>query len=220
LASHGRQLRPSQVLTVLFTVYIGVYASRNIPVSSVLLVMIVGPLLASTGLAGRFSQRMAHIQSGLRGHLWPLVAIVATILVAANGGRAGSTKIMDAHFDPKRMPVEAVSYLEQHQVPGPILSPDYWGGYLIYRLYPKQRVVVDDRHDFYGEAFLKSYLKMLHVESGWQDFLHDHEVSCLLLPRDSALANVLLEMRDWRPIYTDEVAVAFVRSPTREGTRP
>ncbi len=217
LASYGRQLRLSQLLTVLFTVYTGLYASRNIPISSVLLVMIMGPLLASTGLAGRFSQRMAHVHSGLRGHLWPLIAIVATILVAANGGRAGSTKIMDAHFDPKRMPVEAVSYLGQHQVPGPILSPDYWGGYLIYRLYPKQRVVADDRHDFYGEAFLKSYLKMLHVESGWQDFLHDHEVSCLLLPRDSALANVLLEMKDWRPIYTDEVAIAFVPSPTREG---
>ena len=54
---------------------------------------------------------------------------------------------------------------------GPILSPDYWGGYLIYRLYPAVRVVVDDRHDLYGAEFLKSYLRMVHVEQGWEEFL-------------------------------------------------
>jgi len=212
LTRWGRELRMSQSLTVLFAVYTGLYASRNIPVSSVLLVMVVGPLVPSTALAGRFSRNMATVQDGLRGHLWPLLAVVFTLWIAAHGGRVGSTEMMDAHFDPKRMPVDAVTYLEQHDVPGPVLSPDYWGGYLIYRLYPKQRVVVDDRHDFYGEAFFKSYLKMMHVDPGWQEFLHEHEVSCLLLPRDSALSNVLLETRDWKPIYTDKLAIAFVRS--------
>jgi hypothetical protein len=72
--------------------------------------------------------------------------------------------------------------------------------------------VVDDRHDFYGEAFFKSYLKMVHVERGWQDFLRDHEASCLLLPRDSALANILLERREWKPIYEDAVTTVFVRA--------
>jgi len=216
LAVRGRQLRVSQAFTVLFAVYTGLYASRNIPVSSLLLAMVVGPLVPSTGLAGRFSQNMARIQSGLRGHLWPVFAIAITLWVAANGGRGGSNQIMDAHFDPKRMPVDAVIYLEKHEVPGPVLSPDYWGGYLIYQLYPKQRVVVDDRHDFYGDEFFKSYLKMVHVELGWQEFLLEHEVSCLLLPRNAPLTNILLETREWKPIYRDDVAIAFVRSSSAE----
>jgi len=220
LARRGRELRMSQALTVLFAVYAGLYASRNIPVSSVLLVMVVGPLVPSTGLAGRFSQKMASVQGGLRGHLWPVVAILFTLWIAANRGRAGSTEIMDAYFDPKRMPVDAVTYLEKHDVPGPVLSPDYWGGYLIYQLYPKQRVVVDDRHDFYGEAFLKSYLKMMHVEPGWQEFLREHEVACLVLPRNAPLTNILLETRDWKPLYTDDVAIAFVRSSSTADTEP
>jgi len=220
LAARGRELRVSQVLTVLFAVYTGLYASRNIPVSSLLLAMVVGPLVPSKGLAPKFSQKMASVQGGLRGHLWPVVAIVVTIWIAANAGRAGSTKIMDAHFDPKRMPVDAVTYLEKHEVPGPVLSPDYWGGYLIYRLYPKQRVVVDDRHDFYGDTFFKSYLKMVHVELGWEEFLREHEVSCLLLPRNAALTNILLETRDWKPIYRDELAIAFVRSSSATDGEP
>ena len=81
------------------------------------------------------------------------------LAIAANGGRVGSRVGMDAHFDPQRMPVDAVNYLEKNEVVGPVFSPDFWGGYLIYRLYPKLRVVVDDRHDLYGGGVLQVLLE-------------------------------------------------------------
>ena len=211
LAVRGRQLRLSAGLTVLFAMYAGLYASRNIPVSSILLVMVVGPLLPSMGIGRGFSQRMSAVEGGLGGHAWPIVGIIVTLAIAANGGRVGSGVVMDAHFSPTRMPVEAVNYLEKNNVPGPVLSPDYWGGYLIYRLYPGTLVVVDDRHDLYGEQFFKSYLKMMHGERGWEDFLEAHEASCVLLPRDAALANTLAGSKEWRSIYGDDSAIAFVR---------
>jgi hypothetical protein len=220
LAIRRRELHLSAVLTVLFAIYSGLYASRNIPVSSILLVLAIVPLLSSTCSKWQFFSGMQQIESNQRGHLWPIFAVVLTMALAANAGRAGSSTLMDAHFDPRRMPVEAVNYLQQHGVPGPLLSPDSWGGYLIYRLDtfrmdkdgipPDRRVIIDDRHDLYGETFLKSYLKMMHVERHWQDFLREHEPSCVLLPRDAALANVLLETRQWKPIYSDETAIAFV----------
>jgi len=154
---------------------------------------------------------MSALEGGMRGHLWAIVAIVVSFLIGASGGRVGSGVWMDAHFDPRRMPVEAVNYLEKQHVQGPVLSPDFWGGYLIYRLYPKSLVVVDDRHDLYGEEFFKSYLKMIHVEPGWEDFLRLHEASCVLLPSQSALADRLAVTGGWKEIYADDVAVAFVR---------
>jgi len=211
VAVRGRQLRLSAGLTVLFAVYAGLYASRNIPVSSILLVMVVGPLLPSVGIGRGFFQRMSSVEGGLRGHAWPIIGIIVTLAIAANGGRAGSSWLMDAHFSPTRMPREAVNYLERNHVPGPMLSPDYWGGYLIYRLYPGARVVVDDRHDLYGAEFFKSYLKMMHGERGWEEFLDAHEASCVLLPRDDALATILAGTKGWRSIYVDDVAIAFVR---------
>jgi hypothetical protein len=159
---------------------------------------------------------MSGVEVVLRGHVWPMVAIVVTLVIAANGGHAGSKLVMDAHFDPRRMPVDAVSYLEKHDVQGSVLGPDYWGGYLIYRLYTKTRVVVDDRHDLYGEEFFKSYLKMMHGERGWEEFLETHETSCVLLPRDAALANLLVESKGWKSVYADDVAIAFVRGPVRQ----
>lgn len=212
LALRGRELRLSEGLTVLFAVYAGLYASRNIPVSSILLVMVAGPQVPAANLFGGFSRRMAAVEARLLGHVWPMIAVVATLAIAVHGGRVGSAVWMDARFDPKRMPVEAVNFLEQLRPEGPVLSTDSWGGYLIYRLYPKTQVVLDDRHDLYGEGFFKSYLKMVRVGAGWERFLMEHENSCLLLPRDSALANAVSENRGWKRVYEDEVSVVFVRT--------
>ncbi len=218
LAAHGRGLRMSEMLTVLLAVFTGMYASRNIPVSSLLLVMVIGPLLSPVRLGQRFFEKMTAVESGLRGHLWPILAVALTFLIAVNGGRPGSSVLMDAHFDPSRMPVEAVDYLQTQKLAGPVLSPDYWGGYLIYRLYPGTKVVIDDRHDLYGEEFLKSYLKMMKVQPGWKEFLQEHQVRCLVLAREAALTNLLLEMQmplekpDWIEVYGDDTAVVLVRA--------
>ncbi len=211
LAVRGGKLRLSEILIVLFAVYSALYASRNIPVSSILLVLMVGPLLPSLSAWG-FVQRMSAVDSRLRGHLWPVFATAAVLLIAANGGRLGSTLLMDAHFDAARMPVAAVDFLEHTGVKVPVFSPDYWGGYLIYRLYPPNKVVIDDRHDFYGEAFLKSYLAMMHVEPGWDEFLKQHQVGYLLLPRRAALAVVISETPGWKPLYSDDLAIVFMRT--------
>jgi hypothetical protein len=113
------------------------------------------------------------------------------------------------------MPVDAVSFVAQSRVRGPVLSPDYWGGYLIYRLYPTNKVVIDDRHDFYGEPFLRSYLTMMHVEPGWEDFFRWRS-SCLVLPRSAVLSVVLSKTSEWKPVYSDDVAIVFVRSQMEE----
>jgi hypothetical protein len=223
LAANRRKASVSEGLVVLFAVYSGLYASRNIPVSSLLLILVIGPWL-SEGMgrlaesrrgpaATSFFQRMEAIELSLAGHLLPVAAIVVSCWIAAHGGKLGETPMMDAHFDAKRFPVHAVDYLEKQNVPGPLVGPDYWGGYLIYRLYPRARMVVDDRHDFYGEDFLKSYLKMMHVEPGWGDFLEQHQAQSVVVPKASALANILAETPRWQPIYTDDAAVVFVRAP-------
>ncbi|HEY6373229.1 MAG TPA: hypothetical protein VIX37_21820 [Candidatus Sulfotelmatobacter sp.] len=211
LAARGRKLRLSEILILLFALYAGLYASRNIPVSSVLLVLIVGPLLPSLNSWG-FVHRMSAVDSRLKQHLWPIFATAAVLLIAANGGRLGSTLWMNAHFDPGRMPVEAVNFLEHRGVKAPVLSPDYWGGYLIYRLYPPNRVVIDDRHDFYGEPFLRSYLALVHVEPGWNEFFKWHPIGYLLLPRSAVLTTVIGAIPEWEQIYSDEVAIVFMRT--------
>jgi len=214
LAWRRRTAPRSGVLLMLFSVYTGLYSSRNLPVSSLLLVMVVGPLFSLSPERG-FFQRMAALQSGLRRHIWPAAAILLTLVITTKGGHAGSGRWMDAHFDSKRMPVAAVDYLEKRGVKAPVLTPDAWGGYLIYRRYPLEQVVVDDRHDLYGRQFFKSYLKMVRAEQGWQDFLQERAVQSVLFPRDAALTSLLMESANWKAVYRDDVAVIFERGGSR-----
>ncbi len=211
VAVRARSLRPSQILLVLFSIYAGLYASRNIPAASILLALIVGPMIPSWGFFN-FAERMRALESTLRGHLWPIAVTIFSCVIALDAGRTGSTQFMDAHFDPQRMPVAAVNFVDQSGLHGPVLSPDYWGGYLIYRLYPQNRIVIDDRHDFYGEKFLQSYLAMLHVAPGWDAFLKGR-TGCLVFPRKAALTTLLSRTPEWKIAYSDDVAVVFV--PTR-----
>jgi hypothetical protein len=218
------KIRPSHGMILLFAVYSGLYASRNIPVSSLLLILVIGPrlsnplaqaaqsrkLAADRQTSKQFLQRMQSVELSLRGHLWPLAAVLFTGWVLIHGGQLGTNSLIRAQFNPQRFPVAAVNTIEKQNLPNPLFAPDYWGGYLIYRLYPKAQVVIDDRHDFYGESFLRSYLKTMHVEPGWQDFLQEHPAHCLIVPKDSAIANILAETASWRTIYEDKVAVIFV----------
>jgi hypothetical protein len=245
LAAKARALRLSEGLVVLFAAYAGLYASRNIPISSLLLVLVCGPLLSrawngltAQGILSRlwrrtrtaqlraprqsgalvckpFLHRMEAIESTLQGHLWPIVAVVVTAYIAANGGRLGSRQVMNAHFDENRFPVRVVDFIESRDMREPVLAPDSWGGYLIYRLYPKTLVVVDDRHDLYGEEFLKSYLRMVHVEPGWESFLLDHNARYVLMPRESPLANMLMLRAHWKTKDSDSATVLFERTESR-----
>ena len=217
----ARRLRMSNALTLLFAIYAGLYASRNLPISSILLALIAGILLcgrnarapASIDSKG-FLARMTAIERRQRGHLWCFAAAAATLLICLNGGRLGATSVINAHFSPQRMPVAAVDFIAQQGIKDPIFAPDYWGGYLIYRLYPSSRVVIDDRHDLYGEQFLKSYLVTFHAEPDWQQFLDAHRVSYVLFPRSAALSTALSESSAWKRIYGDDKATLFER-PSR-----
>jgi hypothetical protein len=228
LAARAQKLTLSGILVVLFAVSAGLYASRNVPASSILLALMIGPMIPAFGRTS-FVERMRGVDFMMRGHLWPITATVATLGIAIHGARAGSAQLMNAHFDAQRMPVAAVGFLHDQEAPAlaandasaarlpqcrphsAVLSPDYWGGYLIYRLYPDNKVVIDDRHDFYGEGFLTEYLTMVHVEPGWGKFLQ-WRGACLLLPTKAALAQILTETPAWKTAYRDDVAVVFVRT--------
>jgi hypothetical protein len=231
--SGNRKLRLSHLLVVLLATYAGFYSSRNLPVSSMLLVLITGPLLwenfvelANTPGAWRwvrqgsarisnFSDRMGAQEMDLRGHLWPIVAVAIAFTICLQGGWLGSRRLIHAQFDPLRVPVAAVDFLQKQTNMEPVFSTDAWGGYLIYRMqpgrmYPERKVVVDDRHDLYGSGRIRQYLILTQTEPGWQNVLKEWQIQTVLLPTGSTLANLLRELpRDWHITYEDKVAVVF-----------
>jgi hypothetical protein len=234
----GLRLNLSNLLIAVFAICAGLYSSRNLPVSSILLVLVAGPVLRKNIAAladkpaawrwlrnivaqiSNFSDRMTAQETQYRGHLWPLVISSFALAICLQGGWLGSRRLVPSEFDPEKMPVAAVRFLqdearsEEHlkQPQPPIFSTDAWGGYLIYRMYPEQKVVVDDRHDLYGSDRVRQYLTLTQGEAGWQKVLKDWNIQAALLPADATLANLLRELpQEWREEYGDKVAVVFLK---------
>jgi hypothetical protein len=230
-----RKLRLSHLLVVLLAAYAGFYSSRNLPVSSMLLVLIAGPILwqSLTSLADkpgawRWLRNGASLMSKLadragaqemrfRGHVWPVALAAFSFVICLHGGWVGSRRMIHAEFNPQKMPVAAVTFLQQgNEVKQPrtepVFSIDAWGGYLIYRMYPERKVVVDDRHDLYGSERIRQYLILIRAEPAWRTVLELWQIRLVLMPTDSTLANLLREVpQEWRVAYEDKVAVVFER---------
>lgn len=227
--ARGR-IRVSSVLVIVFAVYSGLYAARNIPTASILLLLLIGPLLsrevtelqesvevdsrlrAFAARVVRFSKRMGDVDALSAGHLWPILVILLGTVASLNAGRIGSYQLLNAHFTEPRFPVQAVTVIQQKGIHEPVFAPDYWGGYLLYRLYP-DKVIIDDRHDLYGDKILQDYLKVINVQAGWDSVLRNLNANWVLMPENSSLSNLLKISPEWQLVYSDSVANLYHRKP-------
>ena len=220
----------SGFLLLLFSLDAGLYATRNIPIAVLIISLVLGPLMTVAisprsdcqslprwlrsllGAGQSISDSMARLERQLHGHMLVFLVMAASLALVLNGGRLRSKQILGAHFDEKIFPVKAAQFIAQRGIRDHLFSSDAWGAYLIYKLYPATRVYFDDRHDFYGEAFIKEYGEAVLATRKWREPLDRYQVRWVLMPTDSPLSTVLRESRDWRIDYDDGLAIVFSRA--------
>ena len=163
-------------------------------------------LRGAAAALGNFTREWNAFDSGPR---WPVVSAAAALAIAALMFAPPSSATWRPAFDPKTFPVAAAGELEKAGIYGGVFSEDLWGGYLIYREYPRGRVFIDGRSDFYGADFATKYINTMQVHAGWESYLHRYGVETVLLPPDAPLAGALRQSSAWRLTYDDGVASIF-----------
>jgi hypothetical protein len=146
---------------------------------------------------------------------WRLISAAGALLVAVLLFAPHPPNKFRPEFDPKYYPASAVSTIAQDPT-ARVFTYDQWGDYLIYRLYPRLRVFVDGRSDFYGSDFEHKYVDALNVKYGWEQTLSKFGVNTILLPPSTPLTGALKECSRWRLVYDDGVALVF-RSTSSNG---
>ncbi len=122
----------------------------------------------------------------------------------------------NAELQKQNFPVDAVDFMLGQRMTGTMYNLYHWGGYLVWRLYPQQRVFIDGRADVYGDAFIDEYLRVYQLRENWREPLDRYGVSLVLIDGGSSLSTVLNESHDWERRYVDEKAVIFTRQEEGE----
>ncbi len=148
---------------------------------------------------------------------WHLASVAGIALVAALLYAPAPPKRFRSEYDPKSYPAAAIKVL-QDDSEARIFTNDEWGDYLIYRLYPRNRVFVDGRSDFYGDDFEQKYIDVLNVQYGWEATLSRFGINTILLPPNAPLTGALKESSRWRVVYDDGIALVFRSTPKTGGT--
>jgi hypothetical protein len=135
--------------------------------------------------------------------VWPALAIAA--LAAINAPIQWPTDFPTVGF-----PTQIVERHSERIVKGRVLTMDQWADYLIYRFYPRVKVYVDGRSDFYGPAIGKEYVRLSYGQHDWRQTMDRYGFDTALVPAAWSLASLLKEDPAWRLLEDDGKALLFV----------
>lgn len=150
--------------------------------------------------------------------LHTLPSLSAIILLLLFAGRAFA--LPRSYFDKNFIPVYAVDFIEEHNLRGPIFNLVNEGGYLIWRLWPQEKISIDSRSEVYIGKPLQEFLTVARGGENW-NYLVDEKYSINYfifsyrprVPGESVIKLVQTLMRNnWVLVYWDDAAVIFVRN--------
>jgi len=208
------RLNVIEIMLVLLFTHMSLYSARYIPLYAIML----GPILAKQidyllheyrerRLIKRFlamSERTAKTDSMAKYNLWAIATVIVLTIMVFTGN-------LSYEFDKKKLPVDAVQFIQKEKIPGNMYNNDEFGDYIIYAAWPEYRVFFDGRSDMYGKERLKEYFRVMGFEPGWETVLQKYDIDWIIYNNKSALSRFLLERDDWKLIYSDKVANIFVK---------
>jgi len=187
--------------------------ARNIPLFTIACIPILAGLtqnyFSKFKAWKEINERYAGFSSTSRQYIWPAVFMVLAVTSFAYIHFSKGQHVYQ--FDPTVFPVDAVNFLEENPPEGNMFNEFNWGGYLLYRLWPRYNVFLDSQSDFYGESLMREYDQSMNAGSDWQDLLQKRQVDWMIIPVNSPLATAITNNTNWKIVYNDNTALIGIR---------
>jgi hypothetical protein len=212
----ARQRRFTEAVWILFLAHASLTSVRHAPIFAA----VAAPFIACqvsecwSSAAARMKKsqglRILHqLGSDLapgfrRTSLWPAAFILGVVVLNAPLG-------WPRDFPGEVFPTEMIHRHSELMATGRLLTTDQWGDYIIYSFYPRQKVFVDGRSDFYGEAFADQYLHLLQGAYDWREIIQRNRFDVALLPATWPLSSLLKQDPSWRVVEDDHRSVLLQR---------
>jgi hypothetical protein len=167
---------------------------------------VVGALILAEPLAGAFGQRIEPA-AGRKPTTSAPVAIAGVVIALA---LVSARLVWPVTLrDGPTSPVSAIAALPRDIAMRPVLNDYRFGGYLIgQHISP----FIDGRGDFYGDAFLEAYGRLIEPDrAALAQVLEARRVGWTILIPGSPIAHAMDEMPGWRRLRADKWSVIHVR---------
>ena len=106
---------------------------------------------------------------------------------------------------------KAVDFVASRGITGRVFNEYGFGGLMIYRLDPAQKVFIDGRADAYGAAFVREYLRIFLGQEGWEEAFDRYEIDYVVCARSAPIRQLLLQRGDFVSVYKDEFNSVLVK---------
>lgn len=155
------------------------------------------------------------------------LAGVGMILVLMAGIGAIKTNRLYAQIDSSRRfgwgvslaAEEGVKFVKDNQLQGFVFNNFEIGSFLIWKLYPSQKVFVDGRPEAYSEEFFNNILKpMLSDQAQWERQSKAYQINYIFFNHNNLSDNAQEFLRrinkdaGWRLVFLNETVVIYVKN--------
>ena len=216
-----RKQRIADALCILFLAHSSLMSVRHAP----LFAAVAAPLIGSE-ISGWWKNWAANLRrtsvvriiqqlgedltpAFRRNTVWPAIVVLGL-------AGMGAPIQWPQDFPRERFPVQMVHEHSALLQSGRLLTTDQWGDYMIYSFYPRQKVFVDGRSDFYGEHLGGEYLRLLQGSYDWHSILERYRFRVALLPVELPLASLLKRDAKWRVVADQRGAILLKRISTQD----
>jgi len=194
---------------------LSIIANRNIPLFALSSI----PLLARhISLLSNRLQSKIKVSSWIKYLIWLLISFF--VLIGSIGGkynwffmnRCGSSTLpkFGLGIEERIYPIDGVKFIQQNRIHGKMYNSHSLGGFLIYKLYPSQKVFFDGRNLVYEELIRNFWTK-----SGWSKLNRLFETYsidyAIVAYSDIEILNYLNGNPNWELVYWDDVCSIYLK---------
>ncbi len=213
-AWHFARRHWTECLWIVFFAFASLSSARHIPLFAVIALPLIGLMLTDvwgaviagrprTSVLGVLGEMSAKITDKLKPvGIWTVVVIV---VVALFGGH------WPTDLSAKYFPREVARQFAPQLAASRVFTTDQWGDYLLWTGYPRQKVFIDGRSDFFGEQVGRDYVTILEARPGWRAALDRFQVNMVLVPPDTPLIELLSASGEWKILHRDQECALLAR---------
>lgn len=181
---------------------------------------------------GLFKMRLSETTSDRIASVFSAGVVASSLLFVF-----GMVKFDALRFDVAKdfsVPVQAVDFIQENNIPGNLLNEGGYGGYIAWRLHPWKKTFIDTRWlnstvqaELGWITTATESLYHAHLPAGkvalWRKLLDHYDINLMLMPLLDMYGQVppltlkLLDESEWVPVHCDPTSIIFVKNKWENG---